>query len=76
VIVEVPTVEEILAFPVTVDVPTAGRCFGLGKDASYDHARLGDFPVPVLKLGRSLRVTRASLLEALGISEPTVGTAA
>lgn len=59
--------EEVLALPVTVDVPTAGRCFGLGRRVSYQLAREGAFPVPVLQLGRSLRVTQASLLTALGI---------
>lgn len=65
----VPSVEEVLALPVVVDVPTAGRCFGLGRDASYDLARQGELPVPVLRLGRALRVTRASLLAALGMTE-------
>ena len=63
------TPDEVRALPVTVDLPTAGRPFGLGRDASYDLARLGQFPGPVLKLGRMLRVTRASLLEALGIND-------
>ena len=52
-----------------VDLPTAGRCFGLGRDASYGVAKAGDFPVPVLKLGKALRVTRASILAALGIAD-------
>ena len=68
----VPTAADILAWPVTVDVPTAGRCFGLGRNVSYDLARMGQFPVPVLKLGeRKMRVTRASLLAALSIADTT-----
>lgn len=67
--IDVPTAEQVRQLPVVVDVPTAGRCFGLGRDGSYDLARQGQFPVPVLRLGRSLRVTRASLLQALGINE-------
>lgn len=66
---EVPTATDILNWPVTVDVPTAGRCFGLGRDVSYDLARTGQFPTPVLRLGRSLRVTRAALLGALGVAD-------
>lgn len=64
--ITVPTIDEVRAFPVTVDLPTAGRCFGLGRDASYDLARQGVFPAPVLRLGRRLAVTRAALLQALG----------
>ena len=67
--IRVPTADEIRAWPVTVDVPTAGPAWGLGRDTSYDLARQGAFPVPVLRLGSKLRVTRASVLAALGIPE-------
>ncbi|MEU2168289.1 DNA-binding protein [Micromonospora chersina] len=67
----VPTAGQVHAFPVTVDLPTAGSCFGLGRDASYNLARQGAFPCPVLRLGRRLVVTRAALLQALG--EPSEG---
>lgn len=64
-----PTVEEVRSWPVTVDVRTAGRAFGVGRDQAYRLAREGNFPVPVLHLGRYLRVTRASVLAALGIED-------
>jgi hypothetical protein len=64
-----PTVEEIRLWPVTVDVQTAGRAFGIGRDQAYRLAREGQFPVPVLRLGRYLRVTRAAVLDALGIED-------
>ena len=65
----VPTPDEIRAWPVTVDVPTAGRAFGIGRDEAYRLAREGTFPVPVLRLGRYLRVTRAAVLAALGVPD-------
>jgi hypothetical protein len=64
-----PTADEIRAWPVTVDIQTAGRAWGLGRDQAYRLARQGSFPVPVLRLGRYLRVTRAAVLAALGIDE-------
>lgn len=64
-----PTAEEVRSWPVTVDVKTAGRAWGIGRDQAYRLAREGRFPVPVLRLGRYLRVTRASVLEALGIDD-------
>ena len=64
----VPKPEEIRAWPATVDVPTAGRAFGVGRDESYRLAREGLFPVPVLRLGRYLRVTRSAVLTALGMN--------
>lgn len=56
--------------PHVVDVPTAGALFGLGRDSSYRLARSGDFPVPVLRLGHKMRVTRASLLAVLAPDTP------
>lgn len=59
------TRDEILALPVVVPVPVAGQCYGLGREASYAHARAGTFPVPVLRLGRALRVRTAHLIDDL-----------
>jgi hypothetical protein len=70
-----PTAEEIRSWPVTVDILTAGRAFGIGRDQAYRLVREGQFPVPVLRLGRVLRVTRAAVLAALGIDDPTTSTA-
>ena len=36
--------KEILAKP-TASIPDAGRCFDLGKNASYDEARRGVWPL-------------------------------
>lgn len=63
--------EEILALDAAVDIPTAGKCFKLGKSTAYELARAGKFPVPVLPLGKSFRVTRASILAYLGIEDTT-----
>jgi hypothetical protein len=67
--IQVPTADQIREWPATVDVPTAGSALGLGRDASYGLARQGQLPFPVLPLGRALRVTRSSILAALGIPE-------
>jgi predicted DNA-binding transcriptional regulator AlpA len=63
-----PTPAEILTWPVTVDILTAASAWGLGRDQASRMARDNTFPVPVLRLGRYLRVTRSSILEALGIA--------
>jgi hypothetical protein len=68
----VPTPAEVRRWPVTVDVVTAGRCYGLGRDGAYRRAATGELApgVPVLRLGRRLVVTRAHLMAALGITDP------
>lgn len=63
------TPDQVRSLPVVVDVVSAGRVFGLGRDASYDLARKGAFPVPVLRLGRRCVVARAALLTALGLED-------
>lgn len=64
------TPDEIRALPAAVPIPKAGECFGLGKSTSYELAHSGQFPVPVLPLGKGFRVTRASILAKLGIEDP------
>lgn len=59
--------DELGALPATVDLPTAGRAFGLGRTMSYELARAGKFPCPVLPLGSRFRVTRTDLFSALGM---------
>lgn len=62
------TAEQIRALPATVDVPTAGRCYGIGRTTAYELARSGEFPVKVLRLGTKLRVVTAAIMADLDIS--------
>lgn len=48
----------------TISVPEAGRLLGVGKDSAYAAAERGE--IPVLHLGRRLRVPVPRLLELLG----------
>lgn len=57
--------DDLYRWPLTVDVPTAGALFGLGRDLSMKLAKSGEFPVAVLRLGSRYRVTRAALIAAL-----------
>jgi hypothetical protein len=63
------TRHELLALPAAVDLVTAGRAFGIGRTKAHALARAGEFPVPVLRLGHTYRVTRADLLRVLGETE-------
>jgi hypothetical protein len=64
--------EELLALPVTVDLPTAGRAFGIGRTKAHELARNGTFPCPVLRVGNTYRVGRAAILRSLGIDDPAL----
>jgi excisionase family DNA binding protein len=48
----------------TITVPEAGQVLGIGRDAAYAAAARGE--IPVLTLGRSLRVPVPKLLRLLG----------
>ncbi len=58
---------ELLALPVTLDIPTAARALGLGRSTAYELARRGEFPCRILRIGSSYRVPTADLLRVLGI---------
>jgi len=52
----------------TVDVVTAGKILGIGRSSSYRLAHRGI--LPVLRLGRKLRVPVAALEEMLSNPKP------
>lgn len=61
--------EELLALPATVNVTTAGRALGIGRDKAYELIRNGKFPVRTLPLGGTVRVPTAELWKVLGIEQ-------
>jgi hypothetical protein len=61
------SMDELLRLPVSVDLTTAGRAFGLGRTKAFELARQGLFPVRVLRVGVKYRVPRSAIFEALGI---------
>jgi len=70
------TRDDVLALGVKTDVPTAGAILGsLCKDEAYRMVKRGDFPVPVLRIGRRLVVPVAPILELLGIKPGVNATA-
>lgn len=58
--------EELHALPAVVDVTTAGRLLGVGRGAAYELVRTGQWPTPVVRLGRLIKVPTAPLLALLG----------
>lgn len=62
------TDEEIRALPVVVDLPTAARVLGVGRNTAYELVRADQWPTQVLRLGRLIRIPRSALLDLLGLS--------
>lgn len=62
------TAEGVRRLGTTTDVVTAGQILGLSRTTAYRLARLGQFPVPLLRAGAQYRVPVAGLLAALHIA--------
>jgi hypothetical protein len=65
------TGEQIRALGAATNLTTAAEIFGLSRDTAYQLARTGQFPVPVLRVGRQLRVPIAPILALLGLPVET-----
>jgi len=63
------TREEFDALPVALDLPTACRALNLGRTTGYALAQAGEFPVRVLRVGKTYRVAKADLQRLLGFDE-------
>jgi hypothetical protein len=70
------SLDELLSLPVSVDLTTAGRAFGIGRTKSFELVRQGRFPVKVISVGAKYRVTRSAIFEALGLDSATATTSA
>jgi hypothetical protein len=56
--------DEVLALPAMIDLPTACRALALG----YQLAQRGEFPCPVLRVGRRYLVPTAGIHALLGLT--------
>jgi excisionase family DNA binding protein len=59
--------QQLTALPAVLDVPTAAKALGLSRTAAYELIRTGEWPTPVFRLGRLIRIPTAPLLDLLGI---------
>lgn len=64
------SVREVLDLPVAPTFDETRRCLGMGRSNSYALLKAGEFPVPVLRIGRRFRCRRSDLLAYLGITDP------
>jgi hypothetical protein len=62
---EVPTLDEVRAWPATVSVPKAATALGISKSYLHGLIKRGDAPVKVLPLDGRHRVITASLVRLL-----------
>jgi predicted DNA-binding transcriptional regulator AlpA len=53
----------------TMSIPEAAKAFGISRGLAYDLARRDKLPVPVIKLGRRLVLSRRAVEALLGNSK-------
>lgn len=53
----------------TLNMAEACALLGISTDLGYKLVRGDQFPVPVLRLGRTIRIPRAPLLTVLGLDD-------
>mgnify|MGYP000850320565 CR=1 FL=1 len=59
----------------TLNMAEACALLGISTDTGYSLVRRNEFPAPVLRLGRTIRIPRAPLLALLGLTDdPPEGT--
>jgi hypothetical protein len=59
--------DELNALPAVIDVVTAGKVIGIGRSNAYELIRRNQFPIPVLHVGKLIKVPTAPLLQLLGL---------
>jgi predicted site-specific integrase-resolvase len=62
--------QDIRSLGAATDLVTAAAILGIGRTTAHALARAGDFPVPVIRVGRRYRVPVAPILRLLGL-DPT-----
>ncbi len=63
------TVDAVRALGTTTDIVTAAAVLGIGRTFAYQLAHVGQFPVPVTRVGRRFIVGVPHLLHAIGAAE-------
>ena len=58
----------------STDIETAAAIIGFGRTKAYAMARIGEFPVRTVRIGRRYVVPIAGILELLGCGHAQTGT--
>jgi predicted DNA-binding transcriptional regulator AlpA len=51
--------------PRMLDVPQAARMLGIGRTLAYELVRTGEWPTPVVRVGRLIKIPSGPLIELL-----------
>lgn len=57
---------DLTQLPPTLDLVAAASLLGLGRTVAYELVREGQWPTPIIRAGRKIRVPTLPLLHLLG----------
>ena len=57
--------EVVAPVPSMLDVRQAARMLGIGRTLAYELVRTGEWPTPVVRVGRLIKIPSGPLLELL-----------
>lgn len=70
---------ELDQLPALLDVPTAAAVLGIGRSLAYELVRTHQWPTPVLRIGKLIKIPTAPLLHLMCTGpvdcEPSTGSA-
>jgi excisionase family DNA binding protein len=64
--------DQLADLPPVIDLIEAAALLGIGRTTAYKLVRRGEWPTPVLRIGRLIKVPTAPLRELLCRSTPSV----
>lgn len=53
------------ALPAVLDVPQAARLLGIGRTLAYELVRTDQWPTPVIRMGRLIKIPSGPLIELM-----------
>mgnify|MGYP000856857046 CR=1 FL=1 len=63
--------DDLSTLPPLVDVPTAARVLGIGRSLAYDLIRRDQWPTPVLRIGKLIKIPTAGLVVLIHNGTPS-----
>jgi hypothetical protein len=66
----VPGGSQRAVLPAVLDVPQAARLLGIGRTFAYELVRTDQWPTPVLRIGRLIRIPSRPLIELVSSGDP------
>jgi hypothetical protein len=62
---------ERAVLPAVLDVPQAAHLLGIGRTLAYELVRTDQWPTPVLRIGRLIKIPSRPLIELVSARYPT-----